>query len=120
MIGPHTNSNIHFDFHGHNDYDLGVSNTLEAVKNGIKGIHLTVNGIGERAGNVALESTVAAINDFIPNIRVNINEDSLYKVSQLVSTFTGHRIPPNKPIVGSNVFTPVSYTHQTLTTNREV
>ena len=53
-------SKIHFDFHGHNDYDLGVSNT-EAVKNGIKGIHLTVNGMGERAGNVALESTVAAM-----------------------------------------------------------
>ncbi len=104
-------SKIHFDFHGHNDYDLGVSNTLEAVKNGIKGIHLTVNGIGERAGNVALESTVAAINDFIPNIRININEDSLYKVSQLVSTFTGHRIPPNKPIVGSNVFTQTAGIH---------
>ena len=104
-------SKIHFDFHGHNDYDLGVSNTLEAVKNGIRGIHLTVNGIGERAGNVALESTVAAINDFIPNIRVNINEDSLYKVSQLVSTFTGHRIPPNKPIVGSNVFTQTAGIH---------
>ena len=104
-------SKIHFDFHGHNDYDLGVSNTLEAVKNGIKGIHLTINGLGERAGNVALESTVAAINDFIPNIKVNIKENSLYKVSQLVSTFTGHRIPPNKPIVGSNVFTQTAGIH---------
>ena len=104
-------SKIHFDFHGHNDYDLGVSNTLEAVKNGIKGIHLTINGMGERAGNVALESTVAAINDFIPNIKVNIKENSLYKVSQLVSTFTGHRIPPNKPIVGSNVFTQTAGIH---------
>ena len=102
---------IHFDFHGHNDYDLGVSNTLEAVKNGIKGIHLTVNGMGERAGNVALESAVAAINDFIPNIKLNIKENSLYKVSQLVSTFTGYRIPPNKPIVGSNVFTQTAGIH---------
>ena len=102
---------IHFDFHGHNDYDLGVSNTLEAVKNGIKGIHLTVNGMGERAGNVALESTVAAINDFIPYIKLNIKENSLYKVSQLVSTFTGYRIPPNKPIVGSNVFTQTAGIH---------
>ena len=102
---------IHFDFHGHNDYDLGVSNTLEAVKNGIKGIHLTVNGMSERAGNVALESTVAAINDFVPNIKVNIRENSLYKVSQLVSTFTGYRIPPNKPIVGSNVFTQTAGIH---------
>ena len=90
---------IHFDFHGHNDYDLGVSNTLEAVKNGVKGIHLTVNGMGERAGNVALESAIAAINDFVPNIKLNVKENSLYKVSQLVSTFTGYRIPPNKPIV---------------------
>ena len=102
---------IHFDFHGHNDYDLGVSNTIEAVKNGIKGIHLTVNGMGERAGNVALESAVAAINDFIPNTKLNVKEDSLYKVSQLVSTFTGYRIPPNKPIVGSNVFTQTAGIH---------
>ena len=102
---------IHFDFHGHNDYDLGVSNTIEAVKNGIKGIHLTVNGMGERAGNVALESAVAAINDFVPNTKLNVKEDSLYKVSQLVSTFTGYRIPPNKPIVGSNVFTQTAGIH---------
>ena len=58
--------NTHFDFHAHNDYDLSVSNVLEAVKAGIQGLHVTVNGMGERAGNAPLESTVAVINDFLP------------------------------------------------------
>ena len=96
---------LHFDFHGHNDYDLGVGNAMEAVKAGIHGLHLTVNGMGERAGNAPLASVVAVINDFLPEASTNIKEKSLYKVSQLVSTFTGFRIPANKPIVGANVFT---------------
>lgn len=103
--------NQHFDFHGHNDYDLGVANTMEAVKAGINGLHLTVNGMGERAGNAPLASVVAVLNDFIPGVKLNINEKSLYKVSQIVSTFTGFRIPANKPIVGSNVFTQTAGIH---------
>src|SRR3569833_1668231 len=55
---------VHFDFHAHNDYDLGTANVLEAVKAGVKGLHLTVNGMGERAGNAAMASAVAVINDF--------------------------------------------------------
>ena len=51
--------NTHFDFHAHNDYDLSVANVLEAVNAGIKGLHLTVNGMGERAGNAPLASTIA-------------------------------------------------------------
>ena len=51
--------NMHFDFHGHNDYDLSVPNSMEAIKAGCKGIHLTVNGMGERAGNTPLSSVVA-------------------------------------------------------------
>ena len=96
---------IHFDFHGHNDYDLSVANTLEAVRAGCHGLHLTVNGMGERAGNTPMASTVATLKDFLPEVEVNINESSLYKVSKLVATFTGFRIPANKPIVGQNVFT---------------
>ena len=95
---------LHFDFHGHNDYDLSVANTMEAVMAGVSGLHLTVNGMGERAGNAPLASVVAVINDFLPEIKININEDSLFKVSQLVATLTGFRIPANKPIVGENVF----------------
>jgi len=57
---------IHLDFHGHNDYDLSVANVMEAVKAGVNGLHLTVNGMGERAGNAPLASVVAVINDFMP------------------------------------------------------
>jgi D-citramalate synthase len=102
---------IHFDFHGHNDYDLGVANAMEAVRAGCHGLHLTVNGMGERAGNTPLASAVATIKDFIPEAAININESSLYKVSQLVATFTGFRIPANKPIVGQNVFTQTAGIH---------
>lgn len=103
--------NMHFDFHGHNDYDLGVANVMEAVKAGCKGLHLTVNGMGERAGNAPMASTVAVINDFLPEVEIGINESSLYKVSKLVSAFTGFGIPANKPIVGENVFTQTAGIH---------
>jgi len=102
---------LHFDFHGHNDYDLSVANAMEAIKAGVQGLHLTVNGMGERAGNTPLASLVAVVNDFMPGIEVNINETSLHKVSLLVATFTGFRIPANKPIVGANVFTQTAGIH---------
>ncbi|WP_396634703.1 alpha-isopropylmalate synthase regulatory domain-containing protein [Maribacter sp. R86514] len=102
---------LHFDFHGHNDYDLGVANILEAVKAGCHGLHLTVNGMGERAGNAPMASAVAVINDFLPEVEINVNETSLYKVSKLVSAFTGFTIPANKPIVGDNVFTQTAGIH---------
>ena len=103
--------NVHFDFHGHNDYDLGVANVMEAVKAGCKGLHLTVNGMGERAGNAPLASTIAVINDFLPEVQTQVVESALYKVSKLVSTFTGFGIPANKPIVGDNVFTQTAGIH---------
>src|SRR5690606_16220801 len=100
-----------FDFHGHNDYDLGVANSLEALKAGCSGLHLTVNGMGERAGNAPMASVIAVINDFLPELEISVNESSLYKVSKLVSTFTGFGIPANKPIVGANVFTQTAGIH---------
>ncbi|MEM1259431.1 MAG: alpha-isopropylmalate synthase regulatory domain-containing protein [Bacteroidota bacterium] len=103
--------NIHFDFHGHNDYDLGVANVMEAIKAGCKGLHLTVNGMGERAGNAPLASTIAVINDFLPEVQTHVVESALYKVSKLVSTFTGFGVPANKPIVGDNVFTQTAGIH---------
>ncbi|WP_343486186.1 alpha-isopropylmalate synthase regulatory domain-containing protein [Allomuricauda sp. d1] len=103
--------NTHFDFHGHNDYDLSVSNVMEALKAGCHGLHLTVNGMGERAGNAPLASTIAVINDFMPDVTTQVVESSLYKVSKLVSTFTGFGIPANKPIVGDNVFTQTAGIH---------
>jgi D-citramalate synthase len=103
--------NTHFDFHAHNDYDLGTANVLEAVKAGINGLHLTVNGMGERAGNAALASVIAVIKDFVPEVDVSVRESSIYKVSKLVETFSGVRIPTNKPVVGDNVFTQTAGIH---------
>jgi D-citramalate synthase len=102
---------MHIDFHAHNDYDLGVANVLEAVKAGADGLHLTVNGMGERAGNAPLASVVAVINDFAPEVRIGVREKSLYKVSKLVETFSGFRIPENKPVLGDNVFTQTAGIH---------
>ena len=103
--------NMHIDFHGHNDYDLGVANIMEAVKAGCHGLHLTVNGMGERAGNAPMASAIAVINDFLPDVSIEVNEKALYKVSKLVSAFTGVGIPANKPIVGENVFTQTAGIH---------
>jgi len=102
---------LHFDFHAHNDYDLSVSNVIESLNAGCHGIHLTINGMGERAGNAPMASVAAVIRDFLPNIHINLNEKSLHKVSKLVSAFTGFRIPANKPIVGDNVFTQTAGIH---------
>ena len=103
--------NTHFDFHGHNDYDLGVANVMEAVKAGVHGLHLTVNGMGERAGNAPMASVIAVINDFLKDVKIAVNEKALHKVSKLVETFSGFRIPVNKPVVGANVFTQTAGIH---------
>ena len=103
--------NLHFDFHAHNDYDLGVSNVMEALKAGADGLHLTVNGMGERAGNAPMASTIAVINDFMPNIEIGVNETFLYTISKLVETFSGVMIPSNKPVVGANVFSQTAGIH---------
>lgn len=101
----------HFDFHGHNDYDLGTANVLEAMKAGVHGLHLTVNGMGERAGNAPLASAIAVMHDFMPCIKSSVVEKSLYRVSKLVESFSGIRIPGNKPVVGENVFTQTAGIH---------
>jgi D-citramalate synthase len=103
--------NIHFDFHAHNDYDLSIANVLEAVKAGAHGLHLTVNGMGERAGNAPLASAVAVLNDYVKDVKTSVVEKSLYTVSKLVETFSGFRIPVNKPVVGENVFTQTAGIH---------
>ena len=102
---------LHIDFHAHNDYDLGTANVLEGVKAGARGIHLTVNGMGERAGNAPLASAVAVLNDFMPNVKTSVEETALYRASKLVETFSGFRIPVNKPVVGENVFTQTAGIH---------
>jgi len=102
---------MHIDFHAHNDYDLSVANVMEATKAGADGLHLTINGMGERAGNAPLASVIAVLKDFIPEIGFEVKESSLNKVSKLVETFSGFRIPVNKPIVGDNVFTQTAGIH---------
>lgn len=103
--------NLHFDFHAHNDYDLGVSNAIEGLRAGADGLHLTVNGMGERAGNAPMSSTIAVINDFVPEVKIGVNEKVLYTVSKLVENFSGIIIPANKPIIGANVFTQTAGIH---------
>jgi len=101
---------LHFDFHAHNDYDLSVANVYAAVKAGVKGIHTTINGLGERAGNAPLSSVVGVLHDQL-KIKTTIRETSIHKASQLVERFSGIRVPVNKPIVGENVFTQTSGIH---------
>jgi D-citramalate synthase len=101
---------LHFDFHAHNDYDFAVANVYEAIRAGVKGIHATVNGLGERAGNAPLSSVIAVMHDHL-NIKSKLEEDKINSVSKVVETYSGIRIPPNKPVIGESVFTQVAGVH---------
>jgi 2-isopropylmalate synthase len=111
--------------HGHNDLGLAVANFLEAVKNGARQLECTINGIGERAGNAALEELVMALhvrrqyfNPFLgkpvdsTEPLTNIDTRQIRKTSQLVSECTGMIVQPNKAIVGANAFAHESGIHQ--------
>ena len=101
---------LHFDFHAHNDYDLAVSNSLAAVLSGAKGLHVTVNGLGERCGNAPLSSVQVILKDQF-NAKTNIHEDKLNDISRLVEGYSGIAVAPNQPIIGDNVFTQVAGVH---------
>ena len=101
---------IHFDFHAHNDYDLAVANSLSAVLAGAAGLHVTVNGLGERCGNAPLSSVHVILTDHF-NAVTNINENRLNEVSRVVESYSGTPVAPNQPIVGENVFTQVAGVH---------
>ncbi len=101
---------VDFDFHAHNDYDLAIANVFHAIKAGIRCVHTTVNGLGERAGNAPLSSVIATIKDHL-KMKTNVNESELNKISRLVETFSGIRIPTNKPLIGEFVFTQCSGIH---------
>lgn len=111
--------------HGHNDLGLAVANFLEAVKNGARQLECTINGIGERAGNAALEELIMALhvrrqyyNPFLGRPveseapLTNIDTRQIYKTSRLVSSLTGMLVQPNKAIVGANAFAHESGIHQ--------
>jgi D-citramalate synthase len=100
----------HFDFHAHNDYDLAVSNSLAAALSGARGLHVTVNGLGERCGNAPLSSVQVILKDQF-NAKTNIQEDKLNDISRLVESYSGIAIAPNQPIIGDNVFTQVAGVH---------
>jgi D-citramalate synthase len=101
---------VHFDFHPHNDYGLGTANALAAIKAGVKGIHATVNGMGERAGNAPLDEIIVSSKDFLP-VTFQVDENKLHKISQYVEMFSGQRMAANKPIYGKNVFTQTAGIH---------
>ena len=101
---------LHFDFHAHNDYDLAVSNSLAAVLCGAKGLHVTVNGLGERCGNAPLSSVQVILKDQF-EAKTNIQEVQLNAISKMVEGYAGISVAPNQPIVGDNVFTQVAGVH---------
>jgi D-citramalate synthase len=102
--------NVRFDFHAHNDYGLALVNTLEAVEMGVSGVHTTVNGMGERAGNCSLEQFIPAVKDFY-TIEINANEKKIHSLSKMVELFSRQRLSKNAPIVGRNAFTQTAGVH---------
>jgi len=96
--------------HCHDDFGLSVANSLAGVLGGAEEVHVTVNGLGERAGNAALEEVVMSLLAFY-NIKTNINSRKMAFVSRLVSQLTGIAVPPNKAIVGENAFSHESGIH---------
>ena len=101
---------LRFDFHAHNDYDLATANTFAATLTGIQGVHCTVNGLGERAGNAPLTSVVAVLHDHV-KATTGITENMVNKVSRIVESYSGIRVAANKPIIGESVFTQCAGVH---------
>ena len=100
--------------HCHNDLGLGVANSLAAVGAGARQVECTINGIGERAGNAALEEVVMALSvrkDAMP-FETGVHKELLYRTSQVLANITGVEVQPNKAIVGRNAFAHESGIHQ--------
>lgn len=101
--------------HNHNDLGLGAANALAAIRAGASQIECTVNGIGERAGNAALEEIVMAVNvrkDRFPDVECSINTKELYRSSRMLTNITGVEVQPNKAVVGKNAFAHEAGIHQ--------
>ena len=101
--------------HNHNDLGLAVANSLEAAHKGARQIECTVNGLGERAGNAALEEVVMALkvrSDYYGSLHTEINTREIYPTSRLIATITGIEPQPNKAVVGKNAFAHESGIHQ--------
>ena len=99
-----------FEFHAHNDYGLAAANTLASVRAGARGVHTSVNGLGERTGNARLAEVVAAIHDHT-KFQTGVQEARLASLSRLVETFSGKDVADNTPIVGRDVYTQTAGIH---------
>ncbi len=100
----------HFEFHAHNDYGVATANSVAGVAAGARGVHTSVNGLGERAGNARLPEVVAALHDLL-GCRTSVVEAKLVAISEMVATFSGKTVADNTPIVGRDVFTQTSGIH---------
>jgi 2-isopropylmalate synthase len=100
--------------HCHNDLGMGVANSLAAVRAGARQLELTINGIGERAGNAALEEVVVAlrVRQASFGVTTNIHLDQIYATSRILTEVTGVDVSPNKAVVGSNAFAHEAGIHQ--------
>jgi isopropylmalate/homocitrate/citramalate synthase len=103
-------TDIDLQCHAHNDFGLGVANTLAALRAGARYFHVTVNGIGERAGMADLAQTVAALK-FLYDVDLGLDLTQLTALSRDLAEITGHPVPPWQPIVGGNVFAHESGIH---------
>lgn len=111
---PNINKAV-LSIHCHDDLGMAVANSLAAVSSGVRQVHCTINGIGERAGNASLEEVVMAIKtrrDVFKNITTSIKTTEIFRASRLVSNLTGFIVPPNKAIVGRNAFAHEAGIHQ--------
>ncbi len=104
------NINIPIDIHCHNDFGLAVANSLLAVEAGARQVQVTINGLGERAGNADLAQTVMSLHSMY-GAKTNINTEYIFETSQLVERYTGVRLQPHMPIVGENAFAHESGIH---------
>ncbi|RUM74801.1 MAG: 2-isopropylmalate synthase, partial [Sulfurovum sp.] len=114
-MSAYTKDRAIISVHNHNDLGLGVANSLEAIVNGARQVECTINGLGERAGNAALEEIVMALKtrrDIFSGYNTNINTKEIYPSSRLIANITGIEPQPNKAIVGKNAFAHESGIHQ--------
>ena len=123
IMSEYTKDRAIISVHNHNDLGFGVANSLESVMNGARQVECTINGLGERAGNAALEEIVMALktrSDIFDNFETNINTKEIYPSSRLIANITGIEPQPNKAIVGKNAFAHESGIHQDgMLKNRE-
>ncbi len=114
-MSDYTHNRAIISVHNHNDLGLAVANSLESVVNGARQIECTINGLGERAGNAALEEIVMTLKtrkDIFGEYKTNINTKEIYPASRLIANITGIEPQPNKAIVGKNAFAHESGIHQ--------